>query len=166
MNVLILYSLCVLRLYYITSRRSKEPPGRPTFKGRIKGEKMNNWAFDTSKAIDWFNAVKPRSKWGRAVAADAREMLMEHGEALNGLGHASFESVLLNGASDWEQFSYGGCALCYDEEIAERYCTPSELERTRYGARRPNSRETWLDVQARALRQAAVLLWRRGVRHV
>lgn len=42
----------------------------------------------------------------------------------------------------------------YDGDIAAALCTPSELKKTRNGDRRPNSREEWLDVQARALRQA------------
>ena len=62
--------------------------------------------------------------------------------------------VLLNGARDWREYSYGGCALIYDGDIAARVCTPSELRRTHGGQRDPNPRETWLDVQARALCQA------------
>lgn len=62
---------------------------------------------------------------------------------------------LLNGADNWNQYSRGGCYLVYDADIAELLCTPSELKRTRNGERRPNGREEWLDVQARALHQAA-----------
>ena len=36
---------------------------------------------------------------------------------------------LLNGAMDWEDYSYGGCSLIYDGDIAERLCTPSELKK-------------------------------------
>ena len=69
--------------------------------------------------------------------------------------------VLLNGAESWSQYSWGGCSLCYDGDIAKRLCTPSELKRTRSGECRPNSREEWLDTQARALIQAANLIVRR-----
>ena len=62
--------------------------------------------------------------------------------------------VLLNGAQNWTEYSYGGCALISDRDIAAALCTPSELKRTRNGERNPNSRENWLDVQARALSQA------------
>ena len=65
------------------------------------------------------------------------------------------KTELLNGAQDWEQYSWGGCSLIDDSEIAERLCTPSELKTTRNGERKPNRREEWLDVQARALFQAA-----------
>lgn len=68
---------------------------------------------------------------------------------------ADFSRALLNGASDWSGYSWGGCALIYNGDIAARLCCPSELKKTREGERRPNSREEWLDVQARALAQAA-----------
>ena len=64
-------------------------------------------------------------------------------------------AALLNGAADWSQYSWGGCSLIYDSDIAERLCSPSELKKTRNGERRPNSREEWLDTQTRALFQAA-----------
>ena len=67
---------------------------------------------------------------------------------------ADMQDVLLNGASSWNQYSWSGCSLIYDIDIAERLCTPSELRKTRNGERRPNSSEEWLDVQARALWQA------------
>ena len=61
---------------------------------------------------------------------------------------------LLNGAMDWEDYSYGGCSLIYDSQIAERLCTPSELKKKDGGRLEPNSQESWLDVQTRALCQA------------
>ena len=64
----------------------------------------------------------------------------------------------MNGAENWKEYSYGGCALCYDHDIAKHYCTPSELKKTKEGMRNPNSQETWLDVQARALHQAENLI--------
>ena len=63
---------------------------------------------------------------------------------------------LLNGAMDWEDYSYGGCSLIYDGDIAERLCTPSELKKKDGGRLAPNSQESWLDVQTRALRQACI----------
>lgn len=58
--------------------------------------------------------------------------------------------------SAWDrgEYSWGGSALVYDGDIAAALCNPSELKKTRNGKRRPNSREEWLDVQARALYQA------------
>jgi hypothetical protein len=64
----------------------------------------------------------------------------------------------LNGARDWRQYSEGGCSLVYNEDIAVRLCTPSELKKTSNGMRNPNASETWIDVQARALQQAFWLI--------
>ena len=55
---------------------------------------------------------------------------------------------------NWPAYSWGGCALVYDADIARALCAPWELRRTRGGELRPNRREEWLDVQARALAQA------------
>ena len=66
--------------------------------------------------------------------------------------------MMLNGAVDWSAYSWGGSSLVYNQDIAERLCSPSGLKRVtnKNGLRDyPNSREHWLDVQARALYQAA-----------
>ena len=104
-----------------------------------------------------------RSAWNRGVKSYAVDLLDDLAENIQGgyIDPADLESpallkkALLNGAADWAQYSWGGCSLCYDGQIAERLCTPSELKRKRGGDLQPNSRESWLDVQARALSQAA-----------
>ena len=117
----------------------------------------------------------PRSAWDRGVLAYADELLDNLEEAIEG-GYfyqddleapKILEKGLLNGAADWNQYSWGGCSLCYNSDIAERLCTPSELKRKRGGALPPNRAEEWLDVQARALFQAArKILWAaRVLRH-
>jgi hypothetical protein len=111
---------------------------------------------------------KPRSAWGRGVKEYAEELAEELEEAIQGgyfaedklTDRAALKAQLLNGADSWSQYSYGGCALIYDGDIAERLCSPSEYKRSREGERRPNSREEWLDVQARALTQAASMIVR------
>jgi len=120
-------------------------------------------------------ARQDRSAWDRAVTEDAIDLLdtvndrceqvtrqfaeTEEGSAahVNDLfvSRVSLMNIMKNGAESWHDYSWGGCGLIYDCDIAEHYCTPSELKKTRHGDRRPNSREEWLDVQARALRQAA-----------
>ena len=109
-----------------------------------------------------------RSAWYRGVKVYALEMVEELEENITG-GYVDIEKLferrglreaLLNGAQDWKQYSYGGSALIYDGDIAERLCCPSELKKTRGGEWRPTSREDWLDVQARALRQAANMVYR------
>ncbi len=101
-----------------------------------------------------------RSAWGRGVNVYALELLeeLEENRRFNNadehLHPLEIKSELLNGAKDWSEYSWSGCSLIYDSDIAERLCTPSELKKTRNGERNPNSRESWLDVQARALYQA------------
>ena len=104
-----------------------------------------------------------RSAWNRGVKSYAVDLLDELAENIQSgyIDPADLESpallkkALLNGAADWAQYSWGGCSLIYDGDIAERLCTPSELKRKRGGDLQPNRLETWLDVQARALYQAA-----------
>lgn len=108
---------------------------------------------------------KNRSAWDKGVTIYALELLEEYAERAAYEGRqaantAEFKEWLKNGASDWDQYSWGGSSLIYNSDIAERLCCPSELKKTRNGERRPNSREEWLDTQARALRQAADRLTR------
>jgi hypothetical protein len=107
--------------------------------------------------------AKPRSAWSRGVQMYAFELLHDLGQAITD-GYFSADDLedskklevqLLNGARSWSDYSWGGSSFIYDSDIADRLCTPSELKKTRGGERRPNSREEWLDVQARALSQAA-----------
>ena len=115
------------------------------------------------KMADIINGREQRSAWRRGVTVYAMELLEDLREGMN-RGYisaddlntpADFSRALLNGARNWSAYSWGGCSLIYDSDIAARLCCPSELKKTREGERRPNSREEWLDVQARALAQAA-----------
>ena len=112
--------------------------------------------------------TKTRSAWDRGVKAYAEELVEELREAVEG-GYVDadelsnrrlFERAMLNGAADWKQYSEGGSALCYDCQIAERLCAPWELRKTDGGCKDPNPRESWIDVQSRALTQAARLVLR------
>ena len=111
---------------------------------------------------------KPRSAWDKGKKLYALELIDELAEAIEGgyfdpanlADRAALKAQMLNGAGSWSQYSYGGSALIYDGDIAERLCSPSEYKRSREGERRPNSREEWLDVQARALFQAANMIIR------
>ena len=99
-----------------------------------------------------------RSSWSRAVHTYAIE-LVESLDADSDLSNENLlRKALLNGAGDWQQYSEGGCALVYDADIAERVCSASELKRCKGGERQPNSRETWIECQTRALTQAANLV--------
>lgn len=137
--------------------------------------------YDTAAAMlarmqVWIAGRKSRSAWENGVDNYAITLiwnLMEYEEN----GYLTLEDLtnenrltasMLNGAKDWQRpdyevaawnvYSWGGCSLIYDRDIAERLCTASELKRTHNGERRPNVKEEWLDVQARALYQAAQLV--------
>lgn len=103
-----------------------------------------------------------RSAWDNGISVYAVELV----SYLDGLTDKEFReafesrtvlnTVLLNGARDWHEYSAGGCTLIYGEDIAERLCTLTELKRTKNGRNAPNRYETWIDVQTRALRQASL----------
>jgi hypothetical protein len=92
-----------------------------------------------------------KSAWSKGVEIYAQELREQLGE--NGLT-ATKENLLI-GARNWHEYSYGGCSLIYDADIAKRLCSPSELKRNDNGRIMPSRSETWLDCQARALSQAA-----------
>lgn len=98
------------------------------------------------------------SKWQQGVNEYAKELK----EFLEQENLESVEKNMLNGAQSWHEYSYGGCTLIYDKDIAKRLAAPSEIKiRTRKdGSLNPmaNANETWLDVQARALYQASRLV--------
>ena len=126
-----------------------------------KNFKNANEALDFSANVrKVIESTAPRSAWDRGVQDYALELPDNYNEyvkysADNGEDiPALSENALLNGATDWMQYSWGGCSLIYNSGIAERLCNPSELKRCKGGGHNPNSREEWLDVQARALRQA------------
>lgn len=119
-----------------------------------------------TKTIEKIEGLKFRSTWQKAVQGDASWLLEEimdrHDNVVNDTmtfkSMEGFENVLRMGAETWKDFSEGGGALIYNKDIAEHYCTPSELKKTHNGERKPNSRESWLDVQARAFWQASLLI--------
>ena len=105
-------------------------------------------------------ARKDRRAWDKGVTAYAVELLDKYQkraefEGREAASRKELEEWILNGASTWSKYSWGGFALVCDRDIEQRLCSPSELKRTRNGERCPNSREEWLDVQAIALAQAA-----------
>lgn len=103
------------------------------------------------------NNTKTRSAWNNGVKAYALEMLerFEEWRKWNEENAPEMdERTALNGASDWEQWAFGGCGLVYNAYIAERLCTPSELRRFKGGAIMPSGANSWLLVEARAARQA------------
>jgi len=128
----------------------------------MKGAKTMKTVFEIRAAID---REPGRSAWNRGVKDYAHGMLDDLIEwrglkDLNDAVEPATEEELLNGASNWKQYSWGGSALLYDGDIAKRLCSPSELRKTNDGERRPNANEEWLDTQARALFQASNMVIR------
>ena len=95
---------------------------------------------------------KERSAWSHGEVRYAMELMN------NVDGKEVTEKNLLGGSNNWHQYSEGGYTLIYDELICRRLCSPSEIKKTKDGERNPNKHETWIDVQARALYQAARLI--------
>lgn len=107
--------------------------------------------------------VNVRSAWNNGVKTYAIELLDNAASNRECEEFASLQELkdaILNGAKDWMQYSEGGCSLIYNADIAERLCSPSELKRTKNGLSDPNSRENWVQCQARALFQAWELIKR------
>lgn len=124
---------------------------------------MNITNLDRVNFILSMRRVRARSAWERGVieyAEDLAEQLKEriNDEQREPASPEECNTWLLNGAYNWNEFSWGGCSLFYNGDIAKRLCTPSELKKTRTGERKPNANEEWLDVQARALHQAARII--------
>lgn len=123
---------------------------------------MKATAKNIQAVVNEVEKAKTRSAWAKGVQSYAFHILAqfeewrrfneEQGEELPELD----EVTALNGARDWEQWSYGGCGLVYDNNIAVTLCTASEREKwhKRGCPNMANPRETWLDVEARAARQA------------
>lgn len=113
-----------------------------------------------SEVIAKLDEMRPRSAWDRGVIAYAVEVLEDQADYNDEELPDRFDQLhrlLLNGADDWNMYSWDGYSLVYDIDIAERLCTPSELKRRcrRDGTvRPPDIDEEWPDTQARALHQA------------
>ena len=107
-----------------------------------------------------------RGAWNRGVQEYAIELLdgleegLEHGYLEGDIFQSKnlLDKAMLNGASNWHEYSYGGCSLIYNGDICERLCPLSMQIKCDNGRWNPNKNENWLDVQARALYQAASLI--------
>ena len=111
--------------------------------------------------LENLKAVKCRSAWSRGVKEYAYMLLNNIFSDKDYKAITNFKSLheaLLRSAKNWKRYSYGGCALVPNEQIAKTLCSPSELKKCKNGILRPNKKEQWLDVQARALVQAERLI--------
>ena len=116
-----------------------------------------------SAASECLQERKAKNAWGRGVNEYAADLLTSLQEiTTQDLGRVrglkldlAVERLLLNGARDWREFSESGCSLIYDRDICDRVCSPSVAKRCQHGVLPPSSVGTWIDVQARALAEAA-----------
>ena len=147
-----------------TATARNEPGPKHTQQQQRKGLEMNI-TVTKEQLLAAVSAHKcGRSAWRRGVNTYAVELVESLDDSADLSNEVMLSKSLLNGASSWAQYSEGGCALIYDSEIAERLCSPSDLKRCKGGERRPNARENWLEVQARALWQAHKVIektWKR-----
>jgi len=122
------------------------------------------------------NAITDKSAWSKGVRSYALEMLgnledtsaqadkITLGDLINHVGYKFVKIGCFSGS--WgacNEVSWGGNFEIYDGDIAERLASPSEIKKcTRVDGslRNPNNRESWLDVQTRAIYQAILLIQR------
>ena len=108
--------------------------------------------------LEKIKAVKARSAWERGVKLYALDLVESVEKGYFFEKNQELREKLLNGAQNWHEYSYGGCALVYDGDIAERLCNPSELKKYRGGEWRLRARYSWIDKQAQALGNAYWLI--------
>ena len=111
------------------------------------------------RGSEFIDGDSPRSQWKKAVKIYEKELYESLSEKsdkalVKAFAFAHYDEIkrhindlLLNGAKSWDDFSRGGCSLCYNGEIEERILPPSQ--RGKYGSDRV------LAMQAEALREAA-----------
>lgn len=98
---------------------------------------------------------RKRGQWNKATAYYADFLLDSYIEICkwcadqNAAIPALSLDLVLNGASGWHQYSYGGCALVYDGDIAKVVFTPAQFAKWEQG--RKVTAEPLLGIQARAL---------------
>ena len=96
---------------------------------------------------------KNRSQWDKGVHVLAYDMVEKLDDEVE-LDIRTSETQLLQGADNWQEASEGACFYVYGDDICSLLCPPSVQKRYDYGMKEPSAHETWIDMQARALKQA------------
>lgn len=118
----------------------------------------------------------PKSAWSRGVKSYALEMLekiedtsaqadtITLGDLINHVGYKSVKiGCFSQSLGACSEASWGGNFEIYSEDIAQRLATPSEIKKcTRKNGsfRSEVNGKNWLDIQARAIWQAVMLIQR------
>ena len=98
---------------------------------------------------------RKRGQWNKATAYYADFLLDSYIEICKWCANQNEAipdlslDLVLNGASGWHQYSYGGCALVYDGDIAKVVFTPAQFAKWEQG--RKVTAGPLLDIQARGL---------------
>ena len=102
---------------------------------------------------------KVNSAWSKGVINYCFEIIDNikdsyyyHGEDLKNLDFKSLQKMALNGADDWNHYSWGGCSLVYSRDILAALFSPSIVKK--YENRDTIRGLHLLDYQARALKIA------------
>lgn len=115
------------------------------------------------KESERFFKDEPKSQWERAVRAYRGELFesifeMSPKALIRAFRFDTYEGarknierLLMNGAESWEEYSRGGCSLCYNEDIKERLFSPSIAKKTDF----IYQGKDLLSWQAAALKEAA-----------
>ena len=122
--------------------KAEAEPEEPTEEETAEAEKRDLLELLTASR-ERIEREPQRSAWNKGVNLYALELVdyleeLAEGDYLHAEDLADRKTrkkAMLNGAQDWEEFSWGGCSLIYNGDIAERLCTPSELKKTRNGDR-------------------------------
>ena len=112
--------------------------------------------------ISKINQTRPRSYWGKGVKQYALDILNNLDDVKDLPSNSrELETCLLNGASNWGQYSNGAFSLIYSEDIATRLYSPRVVESCRKkngGFASTYKGMDWLDIQAIALEEAFLLI--------
>ena len=140
---------------------------KPTFEAMGKRQSNNptNWKNGVNEIRERLEAVKTRSCWDRGVKGFALNLLRSYIDICeycdnNGRPIPELnEKTLLNGADDWNEYCYSGCALIYDGDIAKKPLHSLGVKTHRQRQQSPQrSGGGWQEVQARAYFQAYRML--------
>ena len=110
------------------------------------------------KEVENVNCVGAWNKGVKKYALELLDFAIDYIDYIDDTNINDLESMLLNGANDWVEYSYSGNSLIFDYDIAKRLAGEGTLKATKNGELDPNGTETWVDVQARALYQAYNLI--------
>ena len=75
-----------------------------------------------------FVSIDKESRWHKAACEYAGEIVDTYDYTVNALNESALETALLNGASDWVEYSMDGRALIETDDIANRLCGTNDIE--------------------------------------